>query len=59
MEVLEPEEGPGSEDVWLLKYEVNEKGIGQIRLPPSLSMLLQSDRVAIMPFAGGLLIRSV
>ena len=44
-------------DIWLLKYEVDDIGIGPIILPPSLSMLLQSDRVYIAPFAGGLLIR--
>ncbi len=46
-------------DEWLLKYEVNEKGVGRILLPPSLSILLQSDRVSITPSAGGLFIRSV
>ena len=46
-------------DEWLLKYEVNEKGVGRILLPPSLSILLQSDRVSIRPSAGGLFIRSV
>jgi len=45
-------------DMWLLTYEVNDNGVGQILLPPSLSVLLQSDRVTISPFAGGLLIRS-
>lgn len=51
---------PGSrQDEWLLKYEVNEKGVGRILLPPSLSILLQSDRVYITPSAGGLFIRSV
>ncbi len=43
----------------LLKFEVNEKGVGRILLPPSLSALLQSDRISISPFAGGLFIRSV
>ena len=46
-------------DEWLLKYEVNDKGVGRILLPPSLSILLQSDRVSIRPSAGGLFIRSV
>jgi hypothetical protein len=46
-------------DEWLLKYEVNDKGVGRILLPPSLSTLLQSDRVSITPSAGGLFIRSV
>lgn len=49
----------GRQDEWLLKYEVNEKGVGRILLPPSLSTLLQSDRVSITPSAGGLFIRSV
>lgn len=55
-------EGPqpsNRQDEWLLKYEVNEKGVGRILLPPSLSILLQSDRVYITPSAGGLFIRSV
>jgi hypothetical protein len=42
-----------------LKYEINERGIGKILLPPSLSTLLQSDRVSISPSAGGLFIRSI
>ncbi len=46
-------------DEWMMKFNVNEKGIGQILLPPSLSILLQSDRISIAPFAGGLYIRSV
>jgi hypothetical protein len=46
-------------DEWLLKYEVNDRGVGRILLPPSLSILLQSDRVSITPSAGGLFIRSV
>ena len=45
-------------DMWMLKYSVNENGVGQILLPPSLSILLQSDKISIAPFAGGLLIRS-
>jgi hypothetical protein len=43
----------------MLKYEVDERGIGQLLIPPSLSLLLQSDRVSISPAAGGLFIRSV
>lgn len=42
-----------------LKYEIDEKGVGKILLPPSLSTLLQSDRVSISPSAGGLFIRSI
>jgi hypothetical protein len=49
----------GLRDEWVVKYEVNEKGVGRILLPPSLSILLQSDRVSILPHAGGLFIRSV
>jgi hypothetical protein len=30
---------------FLLKYQINDKGIGHIYLPPSLSMLLQSDQI--------------
>lgn len=48
-----------SRDMFTLKYEVNDKGIGQLLLPPSLSLLLQSDRVSISPSAGGLFIRSI
>ena len=40
-------------DLWMLKYNINENGIGKILLPPSLSVLLQSDRVSISPTAGG------
>ena len=43
----------------LLRYEINDNGVGRILLPPSLSMLLQSDRVSIWPSGGGLFIRSV
>jgi hypothetical protein len=49
----------GLRDEWVVKYEVTEKGVGRILLPPSLSILLQSDRVSILPHAGGLFIRSV
>ena len=49
----------GLRDEWVVKYEVNEKGVGRILLPTSLSILLQSDRVSILPHAGGLFIRSV
>ncbi len=50
---------PGPRDEWLLRYEVNDKGVGRILLPPSLSILLQSDRVFITPSAGGIFIRSI
>ena len=46
-------------DLWMLKYDINENGIGKILLPPSLSTLLQSDRVSISPSSGGLFIRSI
>ncbi len=49
----------GEDDEWMVKYEVNEKGIGRILLPPTLSIILQSDRVSIIPSGGGLFIRSV
>jgi hypothetical protein len=45
--------------LYTLRYNINEKGIGQILLPPSLSTLLQSDRVCISPTAGGLFIKSL
>jgi hypothetical protein len=45
--------------IMTLKYEINDRGIGKILLPPSLSTLLQSDRVSISPSAGGLYIRSI
>ena len=44
---------------FLMKYKINDKGIGQISLPPSLSMVLQSDQIYISPSGGGLFIRSV
>ncbi len=44
---------------FLLNYKINDKGVGHISLPPSLSMLLQSDQIYISPFGGGLFIRSV
>jgi hypothetical protein len=46
-------------DEWLLRFEVNDMGIGRILLPPTLSTLLQSDKISIVPSAGGLFIRSV
>ena len=55
------EECPGyyERDEWMLKFDVNEKGIGRILLPPGLTVFLQSDRVCIMPMGGGLFIKSV
>lgn len=46
-------------DEWLIKFEVNEKGIGRILLPPGLTIFLQSDRVCVMPMGGGLFIKSL
>lgn len=46
-------------DEWRLKFDVNEKGVGRILLPPGLTIFLQSDRVCIMPMGGGLFIKSV
>ena len=46
-------------ELYTLRYDINEKGIGKILLPPSLSTLLQSDRVCISPAAGGLFIKSI
>jgi hypothetical protein len=44
---------------FLVKYNINDKGIGHIHLPPSLSMVLQSDRICVSPSGGGLFIRSI
>ena len=49
----------GRNELYTLRYDINDRGIGKILLPPGLSMLLQSDRVAISPAAGGLFIRSL
>lgn len=46
-------------ELYSLRYDINERGIGKILLPPSLSTLLQSDRVCISPTAGGLFIKSL
>jgi hypothetical protein len=46
-------------DLYTLRYNINEKGIGQLLLPPSLSILLQSDRVCVSPIAGGIFIKSI
>ena len=60
MNALENEEEYiDSRGIMTLRYEVDERGIGQLLIPPSLSLLLQSDRVSISPSAGGLFIRSV
>jgi len=61
---MEPEwidgvEEVGYNELYTLRYDINDRGIGQILLPPSLSTLLQSDRVRISPAAGGLFIKSV
>ena len=44
---------------FLMKYKVDNKGIGHIYLPPSLSMILQSDQIRISPSVGGLFIQSI
>lgn len=46
-------------DEWLLKFELNEDGVGRILLPPGLTIFLQSDRVCVMPMGGGLFIKSL
>jgi len=46
-------------ELYTLRYDINERGVGRILLPPSLSTLLQSDRVCISPTAGGLFIKSL
>jgi hypothetical protein len=50
---------PNGRDEWLLNFELNERGVGRILLPPGLAIFLQSDRVCIMPMGGGLFIKSV
>lgn len=50
---------PNGRDEWLVNFDVNERGIGRILLPPGLTVFLQSDRVCIMPMGGGLFIKSV
>jgi hypothetical protein len=44
---------------WLLKFDVDERGIGRILLPPGLAVFLQSDRICVMPMGGGLFVKSV
>lgn len=44
---------------FMMKYNVDDKGIGHIYLPPSLSMILQSDRICVSPSSGGLFIQSI
>ena len=46
-------------DEWVLKFEMNEQGVGQILLPPGLTIFLQSERVCVMPMGGGIFIKSV
>jgi hypothetical protein len=53
-----PDEYLGN-DLYSLRYDINENGIGKILLPPSLSSLLQSDRICISPSSGGLFIKSL
>lgn len=50
---------PNGRDEWLVNFDVNERGIGRILLPPGLAVFLQSDRLCIMPMGGGLFIKSV
>jgi hypothetical protein len=59
VEMVQDAELIGYNDLWMLRYDINDNGIGKILLPPSLSTLLQSDRVTISPSAGGLFIRSI
>jgi hypothetical protein len=46
-------------DEWMLSFWVDDKGIGNIQLPPDLSSLLQSETVSVSPSGGGLFIRSI
>lgn len=56
--LLEDSFSNGHEE-WLLKFDMNEKGVGRILLPPSLSVFLQSDHISVMPMGGGLFVKSV
>lgn len=56
--ILEESLSDGQEE-WLLKFDVNERGVGLILLPPSLSIFLQSDRICVMPMGGGLFVKSI
>jgi hypothetical protein len=56
--LLEESLSNGQEE-WLLKFDLNERGVGRILLPPSLSVFLQSDRICVMPMGGGLFVKSV
>lgn len=58
-EMIDDAEDVSHNGLYTLRYDINDKGIGKILLPPSLSTLLQSDRVSISPAAGGLFIRSL
>jgi len=44
---------------WMLSFWIDDKGIGNIQLPPDLSSLLQSEIVSVSPSGGGLFIRSI
>jgi hypothetical protein len=48
-----------SRDEWMLSFQVNDEGIGNILLPPDLSSLLQSETVTVSPLSGGIFIRSI
>ena len=47
-----------SRDEWMLSFQVDNEGIGNILLPPDLSSLLQSETVTVSPLSGGIFIRS-
>ena len=46
-------------DEWMLSFWVDDKGIGNIQLPPDLSSLLQSEVLFVSPSGGGIFIRSI
>jgi 2-polyprenyl-3-methyl-5-hydroxy-6-metoxy-1,4-benzoquinol methylase len=46
-------------DEWMLSFWIDDKGIGNIQLPPDLSSLLQSETVSVSPSGGGIFIRSI
>ena len=46
-------------DEWMLSFWIDDKGIGNIQLPPDLSSLLQSEVLFVSPSGGGIFIRSI
>ena len=48
-----------SRDEWMLRFQIDDEGVGNILLPPDLSILLQSETVSVSPLSGGIFIRSI